>query len=366
VDKGLTIPPAPLSASADYLMPPNERPAALLPPLDRAASDTPNSGGSVRAVYAGGIEFIDQMATIGGMFAGAVWTGILVIAFFAVWLVQVSSFDAFTIIFFGVWAAVFLALGRADSVGWRYQPVLFDKVAQKVHVFTDLGSPWWEVWRLLGGTRFRIDSFDWACARGEVAEVVVMGGANLPRKEYALTLAITDAPGSRDVIARFGVGFTAGYDDGQTQVARWEHIRRYMRGEGPTLTPGDELYPDDSKEHWTGAFTSGQPLLGPGSKVWWTGEGLHGAWFLTIPFGLAFLVILPLTLPYSLIRWAVRRFKGTPRWPTEILASVGPLVDPESLQPRPNARYTGDYSHPPKLTFKQRRAEAKRRKQGTA
>lgn len=354
------------TAPADYLMPSNERPAALLPPVDRAACDTPNSGGSVRAVYANGIEFIDQMATIDGMFAGAMWSAALGFAWFLTW-----GYGEFP----GAWpmhillllfVLVLLAIGRADSVGWRYQPVLFDKVAQKVHVFTDMGTPWWEVWRLLGGTRCRIDSFDWTCARGEVAEVVVMGGANLPRKEYALTLAITDAPGSRDVVARFGVGFTAGYDDGQTQVARWEHIRRYMRGEGPALTPGDELYPDDSEEHWIGAFTSGQPLLGPGSKVWWTGEGLHGAWFLTIPFGLAFLLILPLTLPYSLIRWMVRRFKGTPRWPEHILASVGESVDPQSLKLKPNARYLGDYSNPPKLTFKQRRAEAKRRKQGAA
>lgn len=207
--------------------------------------------------------------------------------------------------------------------------------------------------------------FDWACARGEVAEVVVMGGANLPRKEYALTLAITDAPGSRTVIARFGVGFTAGYDGGSTQVVRLEHIRRYMRGEGPALTPGDALYPDDSKEHWIGAFTSGQPLLGPGSKVWWTGEGLHGAWFLTIPVGLAFLFILPLTLPYNLIRWLVRRFKGTPRWPADILTSVGEPADPQSLQLKLKARYLGDYSTPtPKLTFKQRRDQKRRRELG--
>lgn len=192
-----------------------------------------------------------------------------------------------------------------------------------------------------------------------------MGGANLPRKEYALTLAITDAPGSRTVIARFGVGFTAGYDGGSTQVVRLEHIRRYMRGEGPALTPGDALYPDDSKEHWIGAFTSGQPLLGPGSKVWWTGEGLHGAWFLTIPVGLAFLFILPLTLPYNLIRWLVRRFKGTPRWPADILTSVGEPADPQSLQLKLKARYLGDYSTPtPKLTFKQRRDQKRRRELG--
>lgn len=343
-------------------MPPNERPATLLPPLDHPASDTPTSGGSVRAVYADGIEFIDQMATIDGMFAGAMWSAALGFAWFLAWGYGEAPDAWFLHSIFLFFVLLLIALGRADSVGWRYQPVLFDKASQKIHVFTDIGTPFWEVWRLLGGTRCRIDSFDWACARGEVAEVAVMGGANLPRTEYALTLAITDAPGSRDVVARFGVGFTAAYDDGQTQIARWEHIRRYMRGEGPALTPGDALYPDDSQEHWIGAFTSGQPLLGPGSKEWWTGEGLHGAWFLTIPFGLAFLLFLPLTLPYSLIRWTVRRFKGTPRWPDHIRASVGDPVEPERLKPLPKRQYSGDYSHPPKLSFKQKRAQARLRR----
>ena len=355
---------------SDYLIPSNERRAALLPPQDQDASDAPNSGGAIRAVYANGIEFIDQMATIDGMLAGAAWTGVLILVGVYAWLEHISlsqGIDVVGLLFVGCGALLFLALGRADSVGWRYQPVLFDKAAQKIHVFTDLGSPWWEVWRLLGGTRSHIYSFDWACARAEVAQVLVMGGANLPRTEYALTLAITDAPGSRDVVARFGVGFTVGYDDGQTQIARWEHIRRYMRGTGPALAPGDCLYPDESQEHWLGAFTSGQPLLGPGSMVWWTGEALHGAWPLTVPVGLAFLFLLPLTLPYSLIRWLVRSFKGTPRWPAEIAASIGAPIDVQSLQPKPRACFLGDYSSPiPKFTLKERFAQKKRRKQGRA
>ena len=105
-------------------------------------------------------------------------------------------------------------------------------------------------------------------------------------------------------------------------------------------------------------------MLGPGSKIWWTGEGLHGAWFVTIPFGLAFLFLLPLTVPFSLIRWVVQRFKDEPRWPAEILSSVGGAMDRSQFAVRPNAAYAaGNYDNTAKpASLKQRRLQAKQRR----
>lgn len=355
-------------SDAEHLEPANERPATLLPPLHVTAGSTTSAGGAIRAVYAHGIEFIDQMGTIGGMLAGFMWSGALLWAGMLVWTIrEVPDFYLLHSVL-GLAFVLCLGLGRADSVGFRYEPVLFNKALQKVHVFSDLGGRWWEIWKPFGGTSFRIDTYDWACARGEVAEVLVMGGASMPRKEYVLTLAITDRPGSDKVVARFGVGPTTGYDRGAAQVARWEHIRRYMKNEGPAVTPGDTLFVDASRDHWISALTFGQPLLGPGSKVWWTGEGWHGAWFVTIPFGVAFLFLLPLTVPFSLIRWAVQRFKSEPRWPAEILSSVGGAIDPSQFGVRPNAAYAaGNYDETMQaaVPLKQRRLQAKQRKQGS-
>lgn len=346
----------------------NERQTISLPGQDASAGLVATAAGSIRAVYAHGIEFIDQMSTIGGMFAGFVWTFALALLWLFFWsLTYLSSFH-FMLVMPLLMAILCLGLGRADSVGYRYEPVLFNKALQKIHVFTDMGANWWEFWKPFGGTSFRIDTFDWACARGEVAEVLVMGGVGVPRKEYALTMAITDTPGSNTVVARFGVGFTMGYDGGATQIARWEHIRRYMRNEGPALGPGDSLYVDPSREHWVGAFTFGQPLLGPGSKIWWTGEGWHGAWFITIPVGLAFLFLLPLTMPFSLIRWMVQKLKPVPRWPAEILASVGGAVDPQLLACRPNAeREAANHDElAPVLSLSERRGGGKQRTRNAA
>jgi hypothetical protein len=346
------------------LEPPNEYTHVVLPPLDEPASQSATGGGSIRAVYKNGIEFIDQMGSIDGYLAAWMGTAALIALSLLVW--SLTSYTSIILLHI-VPALVFLGcltLGRSDSVGYRYQPVLFDRAAQKVHVFTDLGSTWWHVWKLYGATPFRVDSYDWKCARGEVAEIAVLGGAGLPRTEYALTLAITDVPGGCNVVARFGVGFTMGYDGGATQINRWEHIRRYMSGKGPALASRDELYRDESMGHWLGAFTFAQPLLGPGSKVYWTGEAFYGAWFLTIPVGMFMLVtLLPLTVPASLFRWFAHKGKGIPRWPAEIQASIGEEVDPSSLERKPNFAYAaGNYSKPiPTFTLKER-MQAKRRK----
>ncbi|WP_251780654.1 DUF6708 domain-containing protein [Caldimonas mangrovi] len=351
----------------EQLEPANPWPHVLLPPLHERVDSSATGGGSIRAVYEHGIEFIDQMGSIDGYMAAWMGTAALICLALGIWtlLDAPTAYPLHALWVFGL--VLTLAVGRIDSVGYRYQPVLFDKQAQKVHLFSDLGTPWWEVWKLFGRTSFRVDSFDWESVRGEVAELQVLGGTNLPRKEYALMLAVTDRPGGTNVIARFGVGFTMGYDGGATQMGRWEHIRRYMRGEGPALAYGDALYVDESMGNWWGALTFAQPLLGPGSKAYWTGEALRGAWFLTIPVGLFMLVfLLPLTVPASLIRWLAHKGKGVPRWPDEIQASVGSSVDPPMGGPRASHAAI-DYGKPiPQFTLKEKRARDKRRKQGLA
>lgn len=316
--------------SLDFLDPPNPYPHTLLPPLDQPSSPHATSNGSIRAVYENAIEFIDQMGAVDGVFAAFMGTAALLMLGISVrWLMGLPDFW-YPALMPLVGFVALIALGRSDSVGYRYKPILFDRLHQKIHVFTDLGSPWWEVWRLFGATPYRVNSYEWRCARGEVMQFRVLGGANLPRVEHLLMFAITEAPGSNKVVDRFGVGFSWAHDDGAMQLAKYEQIRRYMRDEGPPLAPNDALFTDGLNEHWIGSLTFGQPLLGPGSKVWWTGEGLRGAWFLTIPCGIFMLVfLLPVTVPFSLIRWLVRKGKSEPKWPDEILASVGKKLLPD-------------------------------------
>jgi hypothetical protein len=210
---------------------------------------------------------------------------------------------------------------RSDTIGYRYQPTLFNRRTGKVHIFVADGVTWWKLWQVLPSSR--IETWDWACARAEVVEFNVVAGSGVPRREYALVCVITDRPGGTKVMSRFGVGLTSSYDGGEAMVQRWEHIRRFMMEDGPHLAPGDSLFHDESTIKLWDAITWGQPLLGPGSKVYWTGEVLHGWWFLTIPGGAVFLMLLPFTVISGLLRMLSHAVKREPKWTDEILADAG-------------------------------------------
>ena len=233
-----------------------------------------------------------------------------------------SGIDILTFIALLVVGICILGL-RNDTVAFRYQPVLFDRRASKVHVFVAEQLIWWKFWQLMPPSH--VQSFDWSCIRGEVTEFAVLGGGGVPRQHYGLVCAVVEKPGSKKVVARFGVGMSAVWGS-NSMFQRWEHIRRYMRNKGPALAPGDSLYKDESTFKLWPALTFLQPLLGPGSGIYWTGEAVGGLWFFTIPFGLLILIFLPFTVVAGLLRLISHYLKYEPRWPKEILKSVGPVV----------------------------------------
>jgi hypothetical protein len=193
-------------------------------------------------VYPHGIQFIDQMADAGGIMAAI--AGVLGITFLAFSFKLFASAGptsglAWWALAMGWVPLLFFA--RLDFVGYRYQPVLFNRALGKVHVFLDEGTAIWEFWRWFGFTHHSIHTYDWSCVRAEVAELTVLGSANLPRREMLLMLAFTESPGSHKVVARVGVGYTDRYVGTEAAEQRFEHIRRYMQHQGPPLAPGDHL-----------------------------------------------------------------------------------------------------------------------------
>jgi hypothetical protein len=312
-----------VDTSQERLEPPNEHAHFVLPSLGKSASASARSHDSIMAVHPQGISFIDQLGAmegfltvIGGMGAAAAATPLYFSATAAPGLAPPLWLD----FWMALLLLVCLLVIRSDTLTYRYRPVLINRAAGKVHCFVSEGLSWWKLWQLRPPAQ--VQTWDWACVRGEVVEFTVLGGGGVPRREYALMFAVVDAPGSRRVVARFGVGLSSSWN-AEFMVQRWEHIRRYMRGEGPPLAPGDTLFTDDSTKHLWAALTFGQPLLGPGSGEYWSGKALNGWWFLTIPMGLIFLGLLPFTMAAGLLRWASHKLKREPKWPAEILASVG-------------------------------------------
>jgi hypothetical protein len=267
-------------------------------------------------MYRDGISFIDQLGAMEGILTLiGLWGGAL-----PLWMVidyvprQGIPWSMVALVF------VCALMIRADNSKYHYYPVLFDRAAGKIHLFVEVKIPWWKIWQWIPPRR--IETWDWAQARAEVVEFAVVTGSSA-RTEYGLVCAITERPGSANVIARFGVGLTSAYDGGEAMVQRWEHIRRFMCEKGPHLAPGDRLYEDDSTGTLWGALTWGQPLLGPGSMDFWTGRVVNGWWFFTIPGGALMLTFLPFTVTSGLLRWCLHHLRRAPKWPADIIASVG-------------------------------------------
>lgn len=308
---------------SELLDPPNPQTHTVIPASDKSSGAGARAHDSVSTVYEHGIAFIDDVGAMEGYLtivfgmggAFAVWMSSLTIPRFGLTFLT-------TLMLLGV--LICLLVVRADTVAFRYQPVLFDRAAGKVHVFVAESLTWWKWWQLKPPSH--VESFDWSCIRGEVAEFMVLGGGGAPRRNYNLICAVVEEPGSRKVVARFGAGMSSVWA-ANAMFQRWEHIRRYMRDNGPALAPGDSLYKDESTFKLLPALTFLQPLLGPGSGVYWTGKALGGLWFLTIPFGILILILLPFTAVAGLLRLISHHLKHEPRWPKEILDSVGPVVE---------------------------------------
>jgi hypothetical protein len=307
----------------ELLEPPNPQPHTVIPASDKASGIGARAHDSICTVYENGIAFIDDAGAMEGYLTILFGMGGAFFIWMSVGFIMTSGFDFLTILSLLV-VVMCLLVVRADTVAFRYQPVLFDRSAGKVHVFVAEPLTWWKLWQLKPLSH--VQSFDWSCIRGEVAEFMVLGGGGAPRKNHNLICAVVEKPGSRTVVARFGAGMSSVWN-GNAMFQRWEHIRRYMLEKGPALGVGDALYKDESAFKLWPALTFLQPLLGPGSGVYWTGQAVAGLWFFTIPFGVFTLIFLPFTAVAGLLRLISHHLKYEPRWPTEILASVGPVVE---------------------------------------
>lgn len=270
--------------------------------------------GAVIEVYENGLSFVDQVSVMRGYLSSGGFLGLVgaalgvhvTIQLGASWLLLVQLFLAFI-------ALLFI---QVDWVGYRYEPVLFDRSSAKVHIFKSLGLPWWQWgWNIFGRPKSEVQSFDWGCVEAEVVSFTIFTG-QIPRRECSLVLSIKNEPGGDVEIQRVGVGPTFGYGDTSGAIERWEYVRRLMEKQGPVWVPGEYRFKDFGTGFWE-SLTMGQPLIGPGCGMNWRKGPL--IWML----GVIALIAFPLTAYAGLCRYASYRFKRTPVWPRSIKRSVG-------------------------------------------
>lgn len=301
--------------------------AVKLPPTSESTSSTAGSGGMVYKAFPHGLWYGDQFSLMGGLgllgglamagaFYGAVGPdGLFLSPVRMNVLVSILLTLAFLVL---TPLAVLFVLN--DVVGYRFsKSVLFDRNAQKVHLLTFKPS-------LSNWSRCDLRTFDWHCVTAEVDAMRVFTGT-VGRSEIGLRCLVMDRPGGAQVIDQFSLGVNMPAHHVQPLLDTWEHVRRFMQHEGPLFSDQDDgPNPGLGKQpFWRYLWMFPDLMLG-GIKDFFVSARRDKS-VVALMFAVGGAVVtamaLPLLLIFGLFPWISSLTKREPKWPAEILASVG-------------------------------------------
>lgn len=303
--------------------------ATRLPPHDEPVSTTPHSGGMVYKAYPHGLMYGDQMALMEGLllFLG-IPVALLVYLLFndsyrEVMSSVTSASGTLLVGLLYVLMVAGIALGMvgfiAGLIGHRFHTsALLDRRAGKVHVFRDESRPW-------KGTRGKVLTYDWSQVRAEIDTMSVFTGT-VGRTEAGLRGVVLDPTDPTKVIDRFPLTINASTSNVQPLLDAWEHARRFMQHEGPLFS--DE---HDGPNPALGRQTLWHHMWSfVGEQITDAPEYFRMAWrdrsFLAFMVGFTGLILvpfMPIFALFGLFPWVSSLLKREPKWPAEVLASVG-------------------------------------------
>jgi hypothetical protein len=292
----------------------------VLPPHSLSVSRHPTVGASVINAYAHGLEYAEQVFGAGGVGLFSAAMGAFFLLLFVPTLLDgtlafdfTSSVILLTLVFIGLmtWLG-----SRFDTIGYRYTPVMFNRALGKVHVFRD-HTKFLSLWPLWGGGNHAIDTYDWSCVRAQVSSFRTFS-RTVAQDNAKLGCLVFKAPDQPEVVAEFPIGITSSALAVQNLLDYWEHIRRYMEHESPMFPEGEGPYEQPTTQSLLGALFFGQPFIGPGWR-----EQYQNADTLTVIWQGISLFLFPITMLFGLCRWVSYHIRSEPKWPAEILASVG-------------------------------------------
>lgn len=286
----------------------------VLPPHSLSVSRRPTAGISVIEAYSHGLSYAEQVFGAGGvmLFFLAFYLPAAFLFFWSEW----RGLDLLDLAFLIFGLGTFWFMFRFDTSGYRNAPVMFNRALGKVHVFTDQ-TKFWGLLPLWGGGKFSIETYDWPCIRAQVSRFQVFTG-NIAQENAALSCIVLKAPDVPEVVAEFSLGITSNALAVQLLLDHWEHIRRYMEHEGPMFVEGEGPYEQPTTQSLLGAIFFGQPFIGPG----WREQYDNADWPTMIWQGIS-PFFFPVTMLLGVARWASYHIRSEPKWPAEILASVG-------------------------------------------
>lgn len=302
--------------------------AARLPPHDESVSTTPGSGGMVYKAFPHGLMYGDQMALMDGillMLAPLLAMPFLMgdpLSLFRNFLDEGLFFgfvNAFIIIVMAILYPLGVCALMTCFIGHRFHTsALLDRRAGKVHIFRDETKLW-------TGTRGKVVSYDWSQVRAELDSMSVFTGT-VGREESGLRGVVLDPADPSKVIDRFPLTVNMSVHNVQPLLDTWEHARRFMQHEGPLFADEDDgpnpaLGKVSLWEHMR-FFSWDQISSAPEMLRISFREG-NALAFLYAVSSVVVIPFLPLTALFGLFPWISSLFKREPKWPAEVLNSVG-------------------------------------------
>ena len=139
------------------------------------------------------------------------------------------------------------------------------------------------------------------------------------RREHSLVFLVRRSADDPTIIDSFGIGNSLFVIDDAVDAA-WEHIRRFMEENGPSLPDGETLpQPAPRKGLW--ARVRDVTPLGKPYWEWWREQ---------FPLMLLAHALLPLTVVFIglwvFFGWLAVKTSKPIEWPLEVVAAVGPDV----------------------------------------
>ncbi|MFJ1303055.1 DUF6708 domain-containing protein, partial [Pseudomonadota bacterium AL_CKDN230030165-1A_HGKHYDSX7] len=181
------------AAPLDTLEPPPPG-CVVLPGIDEGGGFA-TSAHAVSKRYENGMALTDGASLMQGVLAPF---GVLIVVVFgpAIYSTLHSSISWLAKLAFLPFMLLGLLVGALfilfECTGYRSQPTLFDRAAGRIYVM-HAERDWLRPWRWFR-TPVSFEVFEWPRMRGMIVSSMGIGGAKLPRVNYALRLVETDVP----------------------------------------------------------------------------------------------------------------------------------------------------------------------------
>jgi hypothetical protein len=306
---------------------------------ERASDDT-TTFNWVKGVYAQALEYVTiDRSMRGGMLFGGIGTacvGLFGFYMCVIWMylridaLRTTDWQPYAIFWligvpgglallaFGL--LFFFLSARAELFLAEDEPIIFDRQRRKVYRIMQNTPTGWRHW--FKRWPYSVTTHDWDLIDAQHHAVLATTGATITRY-HSLVMNVRASASDPTIIETFNVGQSMTMTERSLPMV-WEHLRRYMQEQGPSLPEGETVGEQAPPQGWWRSLAA-VGCFGPDYFKWWQQFP-----FYTGLFHLLFPLFLPMNIIWGTCNWLSYQTAVKVHWPQEIKDLVGPYV----IEPR--------------------------------